>query len=214
MASLTKRAEGEVETDESTYWAGDDGKASGILPISRTSGNICLAWRNEHTHGGECWGTIGGAAKKGMNVLESAISELVEETGYTGSLTLYPSYMFQDGDFSYYNFIGVCDRDFELKAKKHAEWETDEIVWVSYKELYSMVEDDPQELHPELIEFLKHAKNKIRRLTRKMKIAGSDKTPPARIDTTYPEYSNGWALFPDRRGDNTPVDVTKMAPGA
>jgi 8-oxo-dGTP pyrophosphatase MutT (NUDIX family)/GNAT superfamily N-acetyltransferase len=44
--------------------------------------------------------------------------------------------------------------------------------------------------------------------------AGNDKTPPGSEDTIYPEYSNGWALHPDRRGDETPVDISKMVPGS
>jgi hypothetical protein len=44
--------------------------------------------------------------------------------------------------------------------------------------------------------------------------AGNDKTPPGSEDTIYPEDSNGWALHPSRRGDETPVDISKMVPGS
>lgn len=47
------------------------------------------------------------------------------------------------------------------------------------------------------------------------KTAGNDKTPPARIDTTYPESSNGWALHPDKReGDQVTVPLDKLIPNA
>lgn len=44
-----------------------------------------------------------------------------------------------------------------------------------------------------------------------VKQSGNNKNPPGKAEnTTYPEYSNGWALFPDQRGEEENVDVSKM----
>ena len=74
-------------TNEQGYWAGEGNAASGILPICTTTGRICLAWRSPYVNEGSCWGTIGGAVKRGMQPGPSAEEELAEETGYTGDIS-------------------------------------------------------------------------------------------------------------------------------
>ena len=51
--------------DEQGYWAGSGGGASGILPICTVTGRICFAWRSPEVQEGSCWGTLGGAVKRG-----------------------------------------------------------------------------------------------------------------------------------------------------
>jgi hypothetical protein len=81
-------------TNAEGYWAGEGNAASGILPICTTTGRICLAWRSPYVNEGSCWGTIGGAVKRGMQPGPSAEEELAEETGYTGDIKLYPAFVF------------------------------------------------------------------------------------------------------------------------
>ena len=79
-------------TNDDGYWAGDNGQASGILPIAKDTGRICLAWRNEECHQGDCWGGIGGAVQKGKSPEESAKAEMAEETGYDGAIETHPAF--------------------------------------------------------------------------------------------------------------------------
>ena len=79
---------------EEGFWSGEGNAASGILLICPTTGRIGLAWRSPDVDRGNCFGTIGGAVKKGMTPQESAKEELGEETGYRGGITLHPAFVF------------------------------------------------------------------------------------------------------------------------
>ena len=92
-ASSVKKAD---HFNQDGYWAGAGGAASGILPICTSTKRIGLAWRSSEVADGNCWGTIGGAVQRGMSPDESAKEELAEETGYQGSISLIPAYVFQD----------------------------------------------------------------------------------------------------------------------
>ena len=146
--------------DENGYWTGDGG-ASGVLAVCPATQRICLAWRSEKVHEGSCWGTIGGAVKKGHTPEENARLELLEETGYKGTLKLIPAYIFQDGDFRYYDFIGVVPEEFSLNPGKKHEWETDFIQWVTLDELTSKMHEQWEDFHPGFLEFLEEAMNKV-----------------------------------------------------
>lgn len=126
---------------EDGFWTTKKG-ASGILPIS-TSGRICLSLRSEATHSRvngqtvhmKCWGTIGGAIDSG-SPLESAKEEVYEETGFTGPyLEVHPGYVFKSGNFTYYNFIALVDKEFKFNPRSHSHWETVGLQWVNYKDL-------------------------------------------------------------------------------
>lgn len=178
MSRLLLAREQEIDGDEDNadgYWAGEGNAASGILPIARNTKRICLAWRNAETHTGDCWGSIGGAVKDGKTPSESAKSELKEETGYTGGIELYPAYVFEDGAFRYFNLVGIVDHEFKLKPLSAHAWETDMIQWVSVDQLYVDMEENPDDYHPGMIQFLNNSRELIEKLVRgEGKTAGWD----------------------------------------
>lgn len=117
-----------------TFWAGEGGGASGILPICTKTKRVCLAWRSRYVHMGNCWGTIGGAIQRGMSPQESAIEEMREETGYGGSIKLVNAYVFSSGKFRYFNFLGLVDSEFSFNPHSQYSDETDHIEWMTYEE--------------------------------------------------------------------------------
>lgn len=117
-----------------TFWAGEGGGASGILPVCPKTQRICLAWRSRHVHMGNCWGTIGGAIQRGMSPAESALEEMREETGYGGKVALKDAFVFSSGKFRYFNYLGIVDSEFGFHPAGEHSWETDHIEWFTYPE--------------------------------------------------------------------------------
>jgi 8-oxo-dGTP pyrophosphatase MutT (NUDIX family) len=65
---------------------------------------------------------------------DAAVREFYEETGYDGPVDLFALYVFSDGNFRYYNFLGVIEDEFDPDTN----WETDEWVWVRFDELLKL----------------------------------------------------------------------------
>jgi 8-oxo-dGTP pyrophosphatase MutT (NUDIX family) len=129
------------------FHSDSNGLASGILPVARSTGRICLAWRSRHVHLGNCWGTIGGAAHSGLSLADSARRELREEVGYDGPIDLIPAYVFALADFSYHNFIGIVPTEFALAANDDHAWETVRLRWVALPRLVAELERMPRQFH-------------------------------------------------------------------
>lgn len=123
-----------------TFWAGEGGGASGILPVCIKTKRLCLAWRSRHVHIGNCWGTIGGAIQRGMSPAESATEEMREETGYGGNIKILDAYVFASGKFRYFNFIGLVDQEFTFSPGSGHSWETDHIEWMTYEKARKEIE--------------------------------------------------------------------------
>jgi 8-oxo-dGTP pyrophosphatase MutT (NUDIX family) len=123
-----------------TFWAGEGGGASGILPVCVKTKRLCLAWRSSQVHMGNCWGTIGGAIQRGMSPPESAIEEMREETGYGGRIELKDAYVFASGKFRYFNYLGLVDSEFSFNPEGGHSWETDYIKWMTYEQALKEIE--------------------------------------------------------------------------
>jgi RNA:NAD 2'-phosphotransferase (TPT1/KptA family)/GNAT superfamily N-acetyltransferase/ADP-ribose pyrophosphatase YjhB (NUDIX family) len=180
------------EGDE--YWAGEGNAASGVLPVCPSKGTVCLAWRSPYVMSPDCWGTIGGAVKKGMSPQQSAKTEMAEETGYHGGIRLIPAYTFLDRGFKYFNFVGVVPNEFPFSPGEGHGWETDHIAWVPYEQVVKDMQENPGDYHPGLLKLFANSKDAIERAL-KIKKQGAIKT--ASIDT------NGW-ITPD--GDWEPLE--------
>lgn len=150
--------------NEDGHWVGAGNAASGVLPVCPSKGTVCLAWRSDEVHQGNCWGTLGGACKPGMSPAASAKVELGEESGYKGNIRLIPGYQFNDGEFTYHNFIGVVPSEFPLAPSKEHAWETDRIQWFPVDELYEILKKGGERFHPGLAKFLASDEEKIRGL--------------------------------------------------
>jgi hypothetical protein len=140
--------------DEGDNWAGEGGAASGILPICSKTGRICLAWRSSDVDKGDCWGTIGGAVLEGIK----------EETGYSGQMFLRNAYVYRDGKFRYFNFIGEVQQEFGFHPMSDSSWETERLEWIGPDELKSQMESNPGEFHPGVISLFQNSGNLIRRI--------------------------------------------------
>jgi 8-oxo-dGTP pyrophosphatase MutT (NUDIX family) len=152
-----------ADYDEEGYWAGEGNSASGVLPVARDTHRICLAWRSEDVHTGDCFGSVGGAVKDGKTPAESAASELKEEVGYSGPLELHAGWTFRDKKFSYFNFIGLVDHEFSFKPGPAHAWETDRITWETLDDIKADMEENPGDYHPGLIDLFKNSAEVIER---------------------------------------------------
>jgi 8-oxo-dGTP pyrophosphatase MutT (NUDIX family) len=179
--------------DEKGYWVGAGGAASGILPICTTTGRICLAWRSPEVNQGDCFGTIGGAIQPGMSPAESAKEEMAEETGYQGSIRLVPAYVFTDGKFKYFNFLGLVPTEFELNpmaggsSNLQFHEETDGLVWVTWEELQKNVVKNSGNYHNGVIKLLQQSGDQIRQICE----AASNNTKEAAAVDAYLRSKEG-----------------------
>ena len=156
--------------DENGYWVGAGGGASGILPICTSTGRICLAWRSGWVKEGDCWGTIGGAIQKGMSPADSAKEEMREEVGYAGGIRLIPSFVFIDGSFKYYNFLGLVPSEFELHPMQGGSSnlqfsdETDAIAWFTWEDLQNDIKENTGDYHSGVLKLLQQSGDQIRQI--------------------------------------------------
>ena len=156
--------------NEDGFWVGAGGAASGILPLCTSTGRIGLAWRSSKVSQGDCWGTIGGAIKRGLSPIESAKEELVEETGYHGGINLIPAFVFTSGAFKYHNFLGLVPSEFKLNPMHGSasgmdfDDENDTLVWFSWGSLIQHMEEEPDSFHEGLAALLEHSGDQIREI--------------------------------------------------
>jgi 8-oxo-dGTP pyrophosphatase MutT (NUDIX family)/GNAT superfamily N-acetyltransferase len=160
---LTRRAEKEIEstTEEDAYWAGEGNAASGILAVAKDTHRLCLAWRNQKTHTGDCWGLIGGAVQKEKSPGDSAAAEMREEVGYTGPVELHAGYVFTDQGFSYHNFVGITGSEFPFNPHSDHAWETDFIKWKTLEEWQEEMDTNAGDFHPGVITFFEESADLI-----------------------------------------------------
>lgn len=108
---------------------------AGILPVCVTTGRILLNHRSHRVLEPNTWGVYGGKLDDedltAEGVLEAAKREFFEETGYTGEFNAVSSYVFKEGNFSYHNFIGLFEEEFEPELN----WESAGYRWVTFGEL-------------------------------------------------------------------------------
>lgn len=123
-----------------SFW-GDE--ASGILPICKTTGRILIGKRSSWVLEPHTWGNFGGAIglnhngnqEEKLSPKDNAIKEFQEETGYLGNIEMIPSYIFNIGNFSYYNFIGLTDSEFNHDSSNIEHEEVSEIKWLTLDEV-------------------------------------------------------------------------------
>ena len=110
---------------------------------------------------------------RGLDPVASARKELEEETGYTGSVVLYPAFVFRSGTFRYHNYIGVVSKEFSFSPKFEYSWETDFIDWMTYEDTLDEMKKSPGDFHPGLIQLFHQSRGLIERiLTNSKKLSG------------------------------------------
>ena len=155
-----------ADRDFGVHLAGDDGIASGVLPIAQSTARVCLALRSRHVHCGRCWGTIGGSSLTNLGPAENAERELREETGYAGLLRLFDAFVFRDNNFTYYNYIGLVPNEFPLLPNDAYRHETDKLVWIGLPTLEAAIgqRERLHLFHFGLVELLRHSYDLVERI--------------------------------------------------
>lgn len=117
------------------YWGSIGG---GVLPICIKTKRILVGLRSSDIMEPHTWGIFGGKLDidEGVNeTIEQAVKrELKEETGYAGSISLKPAYIFKNKGFEYHNFIGIVNDEFHPSL----DWENDDAKWMTYEELINL----------------------------------------------------------------------------
>lgn len=115
-----------------TFWGS---MGAGVLPICTTTGRILVAHRSGYVQEPYTWGVWGGKIDEGEgSPKQAALREFNEETQHTGSIKMIDAYIFQKGNFKYYNFIGLLDKEFQPTLN----WESSDYKWLTYDELIEL----------------------------------------------------------------------------
>lgn len=109
-------------SDREGFW-GTEG--AGALLVARGTGRVFLVLRSAKVKNPGTWGLPGGALEQGEAPKAGAARELMEETGYTGPLDLRSAHRFRAPDFTYHNFVGLVEGEFEPILN----WESDSAGW-------------------------------------------------------------------------------------
>jgi len=135
------------ETEEGKYW-GNSGAS--ILVMARDTGRVLLGLRSKWVNEPHTWNAPGGGVEKHETPEQGAIREFKEETHYQSfidDITL--AYVFKDGSFSFYNFIGTIKEEFHAAP----DWETEKFQWFDLNDL-------PNHLHWGFVKMFKQPKTK------------------------------------------------------
>ena len=125
-----------------SFW-GDAG--SGVLVVARDTQRILLGLRSEDVNEPNTWGNFGGAIgvtdfgepEEALPPEENALKEMAEEIGYTGAIEMIPSFTYRSPEFTYYNFIGVVDRESDVPLNRF-NWEVSELRWFTLDEVMAL----------------------------------------------------------------------------
>ena len=125
-----------------SFW-GDAG--SGVLVVARDTQRILLGLRSEDVNEPNTWGNFGGAIgvtdwgepEEALPPEENALKEMAEEIGYTGAIEMIPSFTYRSPEFTYYNFIGLVDRESDVPLNQF-NWEVSELQWFTLDEVMAL----------------------------------------------------------------------------
>ena len=140
---MAETFESETVTKYSESFWGDAG--SGVLVVARDTQRILLGLRSEDVNEPNTWGNFGGAIgvtdfgepEEALPPEENALKEMAEEIGYTGAIEMIPSFTYRSPEFTYYNFIGVVDRESDVPLNQF-NWEVSELRWFTLDEVMAL----------------------------------------------------------------------------
>ena len=112
-----------LTTDKSGKFWGSAG-AGGVF-YAEDTGRLLLAYRSGYVNEPHTWGVWGGAVDENETPEQAVKREIREETGYSGSYTLEPIWVYRKGDFRYHNFLIRVPHEFSPKLC----WETEGFLW-------------------------------------------------------------------------------------
>ena len=119
-----------------SFWGNE---ASGILPFCSSTKRFLIGFRSASVNEPHTWGNFGGAIglddygdeEEHLSPEDNAIKEFEEETGFYGDIELVEAFTFRNDTFTYYNFIGVLDEEFDPTLN----WENEDYEWVTLDEM-------------------------------------------------------------------------------
>ena len=104
----------------------DQGKllASGLWVFSRKRGRLLLGKRGEAVTRPGVWGVFAGKIEPGERPLEAAKRELLEETGWSGSMITRSLQSYDSPTFKFYNFLALVEDEFipELDPRECSDY--------------------------------------------------------------------------------------------
>lgn len=129
-------------------------KGAGCIFLARDTKRIGISLRSDNVQEANTWGGWGGAID-GNETPERAVKrEVWEEAGYIGKLDLIPLETFTRGNFKYYNFLAIVEREFTPHLDP---FETKDYDWVEFGHW-------PKPLHFGLRYLLQHSGEKIKQV--------------------------------------------------
>lgn len=122
---------------ESVRWGS---VGAGILPFCKKTNRFLIPLRSVYVYEPHTWGVWGGKIDSGdVSIEHSATREFEEECGVKNIIKeLIPSYVYQENNFTYYNFIGIIESEFAPNLSflnEFGELETEDYRWVTLQEL-------------------------------------------------------------------------------
>jgi 8-oxo-dGTP pyrophosphatase MutT (NUDIX family) len=124
-----------------------DFKAAGVILHSVKSNRYLFVQRGNRVMQPRTWAGFGGEIDPGETAEEAVIRELKEEAGYSNAVKLKKVFTFNNGKFTYTNYIGDVWDEFEPTLN----WENIDYIWCNANDL-------PSPLHPGIIDMLKVVK--------------------------------------------------------
>ena len=108
---------------EKEYWGK---QAAGAIIKAKDTGRYLLAYRSADVFEPHTWGIWGGKIDGEESPTEAIIREIEEELGDI-KLSNPPKFLwlYKDGDFKYYNYLVVVDKEFT----PNLNWETEKSGW-------------------------------------------------------------------------------------
>lgn len=110
---------------------------AGALIVARNTGRVLLGFRSAKENNPHVWGNQGGHVDVNERVTDGLRREVREETGYKGDIQFiqFPTGKFPDGQFMFYNFLGIVPEEFEPNPPKKWAWETEKWGWYEFDKL-------------------------------------------------------------------------------
>jgi 8-oxo-dGTP pyrophosphatase MutT (NUDIX family) len=147
VAARFREAAGYHHTEGERFW----GRAgAGALLRAADTGRVLLVRRSRLVEQPGTWSAPGGAIEEGESPVKAALSELREEVGFSGHVSLTAGYVFRKGSFQYHNFWGTVAAEFRPRLN----WESDKAEWFDLSDL-------PTPLHPGFRTFIEHDSDRI-----------------------------------------------------
>lgn len=114
------------------------GLGAGATIMSRKTGRILLGLRSNGCESPGTWCNFGGGVEEGETPEQGCMREIWEEAGYDGPMELVHMHESKQPDFTYHNFVGLVDDEFEpVLNDEHTEYQ-----WADPDAM-------PEPLHPE-----------------------------------------------------------------